>query len=80
MSAEEELSVRTAASLQEAIDTIVQTFDYPEQLSIRYRSVDGRKLTSIEIEGEHGTETFEMRFRADEPNENPVLTRVTDDQ
>lgn len=80
MQSEEELSVRTAASLQEAIDTVVQTFDYPGQLSIQYESIDGRKVTTIEIEREGEIETFELRFRPDEPNGNPVLRRVPEDQ
>ncbi|WP_436343694.1 hypothetical protein [Natronorubrum sp. FCH18a] len=78
MSTEDELSVRTVSSLQEAIDSIVQAFDYPRQLSIQYASVDGRKVTTIEIEGDRGVETFEMQFKGNEPDDNPVLKRVTD--
>ncbi|WP_306055352.1 hypothetical protein [Natronococcus wangiae] len=80
MRAETELSVRTASSVQEAIDAIVQAFDYPERLSVEYASADGRKATTIEIERDERIEKFELEFRANEPNENPVLKRLTEDQ
>lgn len=79
METEDELSVRTAALLQEAIDLIVQTFDYPEQLSVQYSSVDGQKVTVIEIEREYGIETYKMEFQGDDPDRNPVLKRVPDE-
>lgn len=78
MESTNELSVRTAASVQEAIDSIVQMFDHPEQLSIQYSSSDGHKVTTIEIEDEEVVETFELQFRADKPNESPVLKRITE--
>lgn len=75
----DELSDRAASSIQEAIDSIVQAFDYPEELSMEYTSTDGRKVTQIEINREDNSEKFEVQFRGNEPDEEPVLRRITDE-
>lgn len=77
MGPKDELSLRTASSVQEAIDSVVQTFDHPERLSVQYSSADGEKVTTIEIEDEGTVETFELQFQADQPDEKPVLKRIT---
>lgn len=77
MESKDNLSLRTASSVQEAIDLVVQIFDHPEQLSIQYSSSGGQKVTTLEIEDEGIVEIFELQFQADKPDESPVLKRIS---
>lgn len=51
-----------AAQLQEAIDTIVQTFDHPDAISIEYTFVDGVKQTKFHVPTEDGETTYELVY------------------
>lgn len=62
------LALESASKLQEAIDTVVQTFDHPDAVSIDYAFEDGTKRTTFEI-GQSGEGiTYELVYegRADE--------------
>lgn len=67
---------KQASRLQEAIDTIAQTFDHPGSLSIDYTNSEGVKRSTIEVETPDGSLTYELRFAAQDDNTEPQLHRV----
>lgn len=58
--------------LQEAVDTILGQFSYPEQMTIKHRSIDTRtKRTEFHVDDETDsgrTLVIEHRQRDDQPN------------
>lgn len=65
-----------AATVQEAIDTIVQAFDYPQAFELTYTSEKGTKRSIIEIsDGEPGM-TYELRFDGGQEDTEPTLTTI----
>lgn len=68
--------VQNAGQLQEAIDMIVQTFDYPDSVSIHHTVADGIKQTQFEIETAADTHLFELTFDAHDDDAEPELTRT----
>ncbi len=65
-----------AAELQEAIDTIVQTFDHPVELSIHYSFEEGTKRTEIEIQTSEAVATYELVYDGGRDDAEPDLTRI----
>jgi hypothetical protein len=63
-----------AAQLQEAIDTIAQTFDYPPSLSIHHEPTAQAKQTTIELEATG--ETFELSYQGTDDEAEPELVRL----
>ena len=71
MTGERSLPAHKAAQLQEALDMIAQTFDYPASLSIRYTTTDGAKRTRFEIDGPNGESVYELRYDGRMTQQNP---------
>lgn len=67
---------KQASRLQEAIDTIAQTFDHPRSLSINYTNSEGVKRSTIEVETPDGMLTYELRFAARDDETEPQLHRI----
>ncbi|UPV77148.1 hypothetical protein M0R89_23185 (plasmid) [Halorussus limi] len=65
-----------AAQLQEAIDTIVQTFDYPAELSIQYSFIEGTKRTEVEIQTSEAVATYELVYDGERDEAEPELTQI----
>lgn len=65
-----------SAQLQEAIDMIVRTFEYPETISIKYTLEDSEKRTIFEITTTDGSITYELSHRGDNDEAEPELVRV----
>lgn len=63
-----------ASQLQEAIDTIAQTFDHPDSLSIQYTFEEGEKQTIFTIQRADGQNTYRLRYDGSEADSEPVLT------
>lgn len=74
MTEEQPCPVDNASQLQEAIDSIVQTFDYPGTLSIQYTYDDDAKRTIFEIRTGEREINYELRYNGYEETE-PELTR-----
>lgn len=65
-----------ASQLQEAIDTIVQTFDYPSSVSVDYEAADGTKRTTFEVSTPEGGATYELVYDGSEDDAEPTLSSV----
>lgn len=76
MTEDRSLPGRRGSRLQEAIDTIVQTFDYPSELTIQYTVTDGKKRTTFEVESPDGGTTFELHYDGRDTEVEPELTRL----
>lgn len=73
---EEQLSpVDSASQLQEAIDSIVRTFDYPGTLSIEYTSDGATKRTVFEIRTEEREISYELHYNGHDEGIEPQLTK-----
>lgn len=75
MNRESNLSDR-AATLQEAIDSIVQTFGHPEALKLSYENTGQEKRTIIEFADDAETVTYELRFDGSEADNEPELVSI----
>lgn len=76
--AEEQLTPGDSASqLQEAIDSIVRTFDYPGTLSIEYTYDGNTKRTVFEIQTEEDNIVYELQYDGSEEVTEPRLTRYS---
>lgn len=65
---------RRASRLQEAIDTIVQAFDHPENVTIEY-AVEGReKRTTFEIGAGADAAVYELVYDGRDEETEPDLT------
>lgn len=65
-----------AATVQAAIDTIVQAFAYPHSFELTYTSENGTKRSVIDItDGEPGM-TYELRFEGGQEDTEPTLTTI----
>lgn len=62
-----------ASQLQEALDTVAQTFDCPSNLSIRYTTTDGTKRTTFEIEAPNDESAYELRYDGHDDESEPEL-------
>lgn len=65
-----------AATLQESVDAIVQTFEHPQALELTYESDGQEKRTIIHVDRGEGTETYELRFDASEDGNEPGIVPV----
>lgn len=65
--------VEKAPQLQEAIDVVVQVFDYPPDLSIRYNGSESTKRTRFEVDTGDGTSTYELRYDGRDEDADPEL-------
>lgn len=61
-----------ASTLQEAIDTVVQQFDHPPEIELRYSAENAQKETEIAVDGQR----FRLRCTNTEEDADPVLDRV----
>lgn len=65
-----------APQVQEAIDTILQSFDHPRTMSLEYTSNEGTKRTQIEVTTDAGAETYELVYDGRRDDQEPELSRV----
>lgn len=68
------------SQLQEAIDTIAQSFDHPDTISITYTSEDGRKRTTIEVATEGHAVTYELGYDGRDDDAEPELKVIDNDE
>lgn len=73
--AEELNPASNASQLQEAIDTIVRTFDHPLRFSLDYSFDDGTKRTILEIGTPDGEITYELRYDGYDDGAEPELVQ-----
>lgn len=64
-----------ASQLQEAIDVIVQTFDYPAALSIEYTCDAGTKRTAFEIQIAEEETTYDLYYDGHRDEAEPRVTQ-----
>lgn len=69
----------STSQLQEAIDTIVQSFGHPETISVTYAFENGQKQTRIEVPAGDGTTTYELVYDGQDDNAEPEIKSVTED-
>lgn len=74
MTEEQPSPIDRASQLQEAIDSIVGTFDYPGTLSIEYTYDGDTKRTVFEIQERERKIGYELRYNGYEETE-PRLTK-----
>lgn len=67
---------RSTSQLQEAIDTIVQSFGHPGAISVDYTFEDGQKRTTIEIPTEEDRVVYELIYDGQDDNAEPELRPV----
>lgn len=68
------ISLEDSSRLQEAIDTIVQEFDHPTRVSIKYSLNDGTKQTIFTVETVDGDITYELVYDGRHDEVEPELT------
>lgn len=66
----------SAATLQEAIDTVAQVFSHPVEMELHYRGDSGEKLTAITVTDGDETATYELRFDGSDDRNEPTLRAV----
>lgn len=64
-----------APQLQEALDTIAHTFNYPSSFSVHCSATGRTKRTKFELETPDGTSTYELQY-AGRDDDEPELTRL----
>jgi hypothetical protein len=69
----------STSQLQEAVDTIVQTFGHPETISIAYTFENGLKRTIIKVPTDDGTTSYELVYDGQD-DAKPELKSVTEDE
>jgi hypothetical protein len=69
----------STSQLQEAIDTIVQSFGHPETISVTYAFEDGQKRTMIEVPAGDGTTTTSSSTTDRTTTQNQSSNRSTKD-
>jgi hypothetical protein len=72
----DQLPTERASQLQEAIDTIVRTFDYPTDISIEYASEDGTKRTRFIVNITDEERTYELSYDGTDEETEPELIRL----
>jgi hypothetical protein len=65
-----------AGQLQEAIDMIAQTFEYPDKLTIQHTVTDGAKRTRFEVETDEIVRIFELTYDGHDDTAEPEFTRI----
>lgn len=66
----------SASQLQEAIDTLVQSFEYPASMSIEYAVDDGTKRTVFTVETADETAKYEVVYDGATDEAEPELSRL----
>jgi hypothetical protein len=69
----------STSQLQEAIDTIVQSFGHPETVSVTYTLEGGQKRTLIEVSTDDGTTIYELVYDGQDDDAEPELKSVEED-
>lgn len=67
---------RRASQLQEAIDTIVQSFDHPDSVSLEYSFEGGQKRTELEIVSTERITIYELIYNTQDDEAEPELTQI----
>lgn len=61
--------------LQEAVDTIVSQFDYPDEVTIEYQSLEnGTKQTEITVPESDSNSASVVTLKHDKASEHPLVT------
>jgi hypothetical protein len=61
--------------LQEAVDTIVSQFDYPEAVTIEYQALEnGTKQTEITVPGSGSNSPSVVTLKHDMSSEHPLVS------
>jgi hypothetical protein len=61
--------------LQEAVDTIVSQFDYPDKVTIEYRSLEnGTKQTEISVPESDSNSASVVTLKHNMSSEHPLVT------
>lgn len=68
--------IDSTSQLQEAIVTIVQTFEYPSSISIEYEGGSGTKRTEFSVTETDGDIVYELVFGGSEDEAEPELFRI----
>lgn len=71
---------KSSSQLQEAIDTIVQSFGHPETITISYTFESGQKRTTIEVPTDSGSTTYELVYDGRDDDTEPELKPVDTDE
>lgn len=69
-------SPQRASQLQEAIDTVVQAFDYPSSISVDYEAIESTKRTTFEVTTADGSVTYELVYEGTEDEDEPEISRI----
>lgn len=69
----------TSSQLQEAVDTIVQSFGHPDAVSLTHTLEDGIKRTRFEISDGDETACYELVYDGQDDDAEPQLRRVEED-
>lgn len=77
MSLDSDMSDR-AATLQEAVDKFVHTFEHPQTLDLHYESEGQEKQTAITVDDGDDAVTYELRFDGSEDENEPALRFVSE--
>lgn len=64
------------SQLQEAIDTIIQSFGHPETISLTYTFENGQKRTILDVPTGDDTATYELVYDGQDDDEEPELRSV----
>lgn len=67
-----------AAVLQEAVDTIVQEFRYPEEITLQMTSKRQIRETIIEVQDPAGSQTYRLQFDGSQDSNEPLLQPIED--
>lgn len=74
---EQETPADNASQLQEAIDTIIQTFDHPKTLSIEYTLDRGIKRTTFQISTSEKEEViYELSYDGQRDETEPKIAHL----
>jgi hypothetical protein len=68
----------TSSQLQEAIDTIVQSFGHPDTITLTHTLEKGIKRTQIEISDGDMVVCYELMYDGQDDDSEPQLRRVDD--
>ena len=65
-----------AAVLQEAIDRIVQKFDYPDSITLETQSETSNRETRVEVQEAGQTDTYVLEYDGSDDANEPCLRPI----
>lgn len=70
----------TSSQLQEAVDSIVQSFGHPDAISLTHTLEDGIKRTRFEISDGDDTTCYELVYNGQDDDAEPQFRRIAEDE